>query len=210
MAILSKKEFATACGQTTNWLSVYIRRKKIELNAKEEVDTSVKINKDFLLKWGGKKVQAAPPSPVIKKPGRKAVLKVDDSPDSEELSEKSSDDQLTRAKKFRELKHKEIAIRLLELDEAKKRGELMPTDSVKSIFVTHARSSVTSFKDAGDLLLIKIVQKYQVSLEDQALFKTELINVTNRAVDASIRISFMELDKVIEEFSQTREVGEHS
>lgn len=214
MAILTKKEFATACGQTTNWLSVYIKRKKIELDG-DLIDTSKKLNTDFLVKWQSKSgKEPAPVAPKAadapKKSSSSRTQKADGNEELFDLSETSSDDALTRAKKFAEWQLKQVSIRLAELDEQKKRGELMPTDYVKSIFGTHSRSIVTSFKDAGELLLVKIVHKYQISLEDQALFKKELISVTNKAVDTSMRLSTIELDKLINEFSQTKEVGEHS
>lgn len=213
MALLSKKEFAQACKQTTNWLSVYVKRKKIEVDG-ELIDTTKKINAEFLAKWQAKAgvdgpavVQKAPEQE--KKPTSKGSSTSSSGGDMEDLSETSTDDALTRAKKFAEWQLKNVSIRLAELDEQKKRGELIPTDQVKSIFGTHSRSITTAFKDASDLLVVKISQKKQMSLDEIADIKKELISAINKAVDSAVRVSKMELAKVISEFSQTREVGEH-
>src|SRR5688572_1716741 len=48
MALLTKKEFATACGRQTKWLSNYIGRNKVVVSESGLIDDGNVVNSEFL------------------------------------------------------------------------------------------------------------------------------------------------------------------
>lgn len=113
----------------------------------------------------------------------------------EDLSELSSDDRLTRAKKFREIQNKEADIRLKELQEAKLRGELIPIDIVRDIIQFLGENQKRAYLDAGENLIMVISERLQAQEHDKAFMRAKLIEGTNRAINNSVNESQKKLDQ---------------
>jgi hypothetical protein len=211
---LTRKQFSEISGVNSDKLCVYIRRGKLVMSGKL-IDTSIKQNAEFLAKWQLKNdiKSKNPLALAVKIPTDQLELtepKDDSLNISDSLSESSSEDALTRANKYAQLKSKEIEIRLKLIDEEKKRGELVPTEHVKSIIGTQARAITTAFKDALELLIVRISAKKQLTLDETASVRGEMVEVLNGAIDAAVNESKKTLSKIIKEFSETKSVGEHA
>lgn len=102
------------------------------------------------------------------------------------LSETSSDERLKRAKTFREYENKKAATRLLELQEAKLRGELIATDQVKEMIQIFAESVKRAYADAGENMIIWISERLGAQEHDKAAMRAKLLTGINTAVDNSV------------------------
>ena len=103
-----------------------------------------------------------------------------------ELTEMSSEDRLKRAATFATLQNKKAATRLLNLQEAKLRNELIPTDIVKEMIQVLAESVKRSYADAGENMILWISERLSAQEHDKAAMRSKLLNSINKAVDDSV------------------------
>ena len=231
--IISLKEFAEKVGKPTNALSVYIKRSKIIVSGEkpnQTVDCSLPENLEFLQKWGKNitdfeiKTETPPPPGQIpiKTKAKKSVEKesngniekngqyvIESSEFRKLVTPQSSDNALSKAKKFYDGLHREQEYKLKVIDELKKRGELIPTDFVKQIIATHHRSTVIAYKDANEKFITRLVQKYKLTLDDAAAIRADSVSTINSAANTAVEVSKKDLKRIIREFSNQRGVGEH-
>jgi hypothetical protein len=86
----------------------------------------------------------------------------------------------------------------------------MPTDMVKIIFTQHTKSIVEEFKNAVDGILTKFSKRRDLDNAEVAEIRGELIKVINSATENAVKTSKKNIQNIISEYSETKEVGEHS
>lgn len=211
---ISFADFAAQIGKSTNWCSNYIRRNQLVVEGerpKQTVDLDNEINQAFYIKWKGKIDPNTPlPEPIQEqKPVNHQQPKPQTTSNGTTDTASASEFELNKLKKMREIESKEIEIRLKLLDEKKKMGELIPVDLVKNVVSTHSRSITTSFKDGLERMITVLTSKHKFTLEEVAELRSDMVKVINKGIDTAIDRSKKDLRKIINEFSQSREVGEH-
>lgn len=156
------------------------------------------INMDFYKKYAKKEDVPKPVKHIVVKENKKepptfikpVMIEKKMDPDKElnfgDLSEDSSDDRLTRAKKFREIQNKEAATRLLELQEAKIRGEMIPLSMVEDVVQIMAESNKRAYADAGENLIMLISERLGAQEHDKAFMRTKLLDTMNKAIDNGV------------------------
>lgn len=203
MAIYTRIEFAKKCGMPNNRLAIYISRGKVDLMDNGMVDMENHKNKSFYQKRISKTGVEVDDSEIIP---TEPVIIVDEPAKKRTVNVKSSGNEslfeLDLKKKRVDIELKEAEIRLKNIEEQKKLGELIPVDIVKTMMMTQAQSQVTSFKDAMDLFLVRISAKKKLTLEETAELKGGLIELINKAIDTSVENSKKTMRKIIDELSE--------
>lgn len=161
------------------------------------------INLDFYKKYTQGiepvKPKKQPPPPKIKEKPRPEIsvpVVIDRDSDSDEeevkdefgiLSAESSDDRLTRAKKFFEIQNKQADTRLKEITEAKLRGELMPVSDAKEMISIFAESTKRAYSDSGENVLMLVFEMCNVPENSRAMLREKFNTSINQAVKNSVR-----------------------
>jgi hypothetical protein len=216
MGLHTKKQFAEICGMKTKTLSIYIGRDKVVVGKKNLIDDSLPANKEFMLKYADQ--NQAKIDPAVKKSvavitkGKVSKAKVPDQVAGDEPVEDDESGLYTLEKRKKALDIEKITseISLLQLKEAKIRGEVVPTDLVKIVFTQHSKSISTAFFNAADNLFVHISKKANLNRNDQAELRSGLVALINKAVEESVGMSKKMLKNILEEYSQKRGVGERA
>jgi hypothetical protein len=211
MAYYTRKDFGSLFAINPGDLSNYIKRGKIVLSG-DLIDDSIQINKEFianrLLKLNRGKVETDDGVPNIQTPELGGSSPLITSPD--DLLAKEKYHELQKKKIIAEIAQKESATRLNQFKIDKQKGELMPTDMVKIIFTQHTKSIVEEFKNAVDGILTKFSKRRDLDNAEVAEIRGELIKVINSATENAVKTSKKNIQNIISEYSETKEVGEHS
>lgn len=222
MPIFSRREFAEQCGVTPTYITQYIKRGKIKLDSNGNIDSSLPMNKDFMLARASKPSKAktpkkelpdkkkpkAPPSPKekVKPPNsNQPAAGLDWTPDEIEAMGKY---QLEVQMKNLDLEKKEQEVEINKLKIQKLRGEVVPTDLVREVLKRHTKSLTTAFHQGADNFIMTITKISGMSREEMAGIRGELIEIVNKAVADAIDESKQEVDNIVNEYSQTRGRGE--
>lgn len=213
MALFSKNEFATKCGMTSGNLSVYISRGKVVLSG-DMIDDSLDKNVTFI----NRRV-AQGKSTLTEK-----IVTIS-APENKQLSKKHNPDQVefpfdnenkgSLSESERKLKNldtikREVEIEKMQFDLAKKRGEVIPSELIKPVFLQHNQSIITEFKNAADETIRTFSKKKELTIEEAAEMKGELISAINAAVKKAIEASVKSIDNIINEFAIKKGVGERN
>jgi hypothetical protein len=220
MALLTKKEFAGLCGQSTKWLASYLGRGKAVAGESGMLDTDNPLNKAFLEKHG--KVVATvenKPKPERVNLPPMPVGAVPDYPDEDYTGDDAGALSLFDGKipalhvSERKLKHldtvkraKEIA--RLELDIEKKRGEVVPVDPIEVLVFKYKQTILTQMKLCYEAFLNEISHKYTIAGDDMAQYRNYFITHLNSSVVAADDNFLKELDVTLNEFSVKKGIGE--
>lgn len=214
MSIVSKKDFAEMAKMPTNALAVYIKRGKIFVGENELINTSHEVNVAFLKKRLSKIGQSAP---VAKQPigdsnndataGAGSVRMNIPGVGMVDVPEYAESERLL--KHLQTLKV-EKEVKLLELREAKIRGEVVPSDIIGQIFLQHNHSILTKTKEFMDELLRKIAKLYDITSADMAKFKGEMVAQLNNAMSEAATLTASSVENVIKDYSNSRGVGERT
>jgi hypothetical protein len=186
MALYKKSEFAKKCGKEPAYISVNISREKIIVREDGMIDDSVFKNKLFLeeclAKAADKLLKADNPadesvlSENIPEGKAKRSANPADSVSSEHVAASIS---LDRQKKISEIEWKDAQTRKLKIEEAKLRGENIPTKIVYGIVGMLGKSFQSSYRDGAAVLLTEIAHKLKMSPEIEAEFKTRFVEIIN-------------------------------
>lgn len=209
MTLLTKKEFSEKCGIPTNALAVYVKRSKVELTG-ELVNDELEVNKAFYLKKLAK---------IDKEPETKlAILEQKSVFESERNDINESellvpDENQTFIESERQLKYldtvkraKEIELKDIEI--AKKRGELIPTDLIKSLIIQHSESIKVSLGDFIENFIVVISSKKQLTNVEVADIRSQLTSIRNKAIDDAINASKKNLKNIVKEYSDKKGIGQ--
>lgn len=205
MAVYSKKEFADKCGMPTKNLAVYVQRKQLVIKKDGTIDGNNDKNRVFLEKRLAKgKVKAAKASvPQVKT----------NAEEDEEFLEDAGIPSLTvstQRLKFLDAQKREIEIKKQEFDLAKKRGEVIPTELMKPVVLQHNQSIVVEFKNAVDEVIRIIAKRKALTVKEVAEIKGESIKAINDAMARATTVTVNNIEQVLADYKNKREVGEHS
>lgn len=210
MALLSKKEFAAACGIKTNTLSVQIMRGKV-ICENELIDSNNEKNKFFLEKQSSRKQE-----PVEKQEKTSIeIVKQSIIPDNTPLKDVESNEGQSYTESERQLKYLDTLkrrkeIEKLEIDIQKKRGEVVPSELIKPVFLQHNQSIITEFKNATDEVIRIFSKKKSLTINEVAEIKGELIQSINVAIGKATLASVKGVESIILNHSEKRGVGERN
>lgn len=210
MALLTKKEFAELIGQPTNYLSVYITRKKIVVGENDLIDTNNEKNNAFILKQGGKKANREIETPVIETVTAETVfekpkLKVKVNLTNQETQTETETEFLNIAaldKKKLELdvKKKEADLEAVLIKNAKAKGEVIPFELMKPLIAQNNQSLTTAFKNAADEILAAMAKKKNFSNTEVGELNGVLVQAINIAIQKATDQSIKTLDILINDY----------
>lgn len=243
MALVSKKDFASALNIAYGTIRSKFSRKQLCCNRKGLVDTEHPLNYTYLLEVNGgdqsvfddyhisgtnvkKKVVPTTKKEtkvtnkvekVVEVPISKVVPVVDKTPKLTAEERKVLQEQ----KKVRdslasfEIRKKEAEVTLVERNAElkqweleKKAGNTLPLDMIESVLGINFKAIFkTNFSLANNVAMV-IVQQLGGSKEDLHSIRKELENVFDKTVKDAEKKASVDIDKLIDEYSEVRSRGE--
>lgn len=212
MAFYKQSEFAKLTGKSPGYISQYISRGKI-IKSGKFIDSNVRENADFMLKWGAKdgdppvakpaeeKKKSAAPVITIAAPVR--TKQPPDISSEPPAADSGGQYQMDLNKKEADLEYKEAQTRILMLKEAQLRGEQIPTELVKDMISLLSKSIISSYKESADAILIDISHRTKMSSENTAALKGKLITAINTAHDKAISEAIKRVKTIEDELKVT-------
>lgn len=216
MALYTMKEFADLCGLSLANLSTYKSRNKIELTD-GKVDDQKDINASFLKHQLSKKGKLSTENTV----------KTTEIPDNTATSDQiltnkrnkstaasstetgnGSLHQLNIKKKALEIEKISEETELLKKKNEKMEGELIPTGIVTELLKLHFTSATNQFKNSIENILTEWTKRKDFTREELAELRGHLTGELNNSITKSVKESQRNLNKVLEEFSLRKGVGE--
>lgn len=209
MAIFSKKEFATACGIATNYLAVNIKRGKVILNDQGLIDTSNERNQAYYEK--NKVVGVELPAIVQQKqPVSNKELLEDDATSLIDLSKIPSYNTSEKVLKYLDTQKREKEVEKLTIEIQKKKGEVVPSELIKPVFLQHNQYILMEMKNADEEMLTMIEHKYDISSEDVAFIRSEWTKRRNTCITNAINASIKGISSIVNEFTEKKGVGQRN
>lgn len=212
MALYSKKEFADILDMSTKALSVYISRGNVIVKG-DKIDGDHPTNRLFQSK---RKVTAA-------KSGSKTANKTDLPEAFEVISAPTSDIitaerpkkgkkldpvDLDNQKTLLEIEKKQREIALADMKIERYNGTVVPSDLIKPVFLQHNQSMITEFKNAAEGIIRVLASKKQMSNDEKAEVRGQLVEQLNNAVDRATKASLKSVESIIKNFMEARTAGE--
>jgi hypothetical protein len=215
MALLSKKEFADQCGIPTNNLSVQISRGKVVLTDAGMIDTANDKNRAFWEKRLSKKStdseNAEQTASALAAVQKKAVPVINfTETNTEDNSPESIPAFVVSERKLKHLDTQKRAkeIEKLELEIEKKKGEVIPSELIKPVFLQHNQHILHAMKNADEEILTHISHKYSITAPDMAYMRGKSIEIRNAAMQKATDSSIKSIANIINEFAEKRSAGQ--
>ena len=218
MAMLSVSEMAALIGGKTsdNTIRVWKQRGKLVSAERGMFDTEHPINRMFITR---KRIEhGRSTEPEINHdtvPGKKTDWNdPEDVRDHKRraISYKSAkDDEIVEMSKRKEalaMQKLEEEIKLIKAKNDKLSGETIPTELVGSAFAQFGKSTVTSFLNAAEDMLLKFSAMKQLNRDEYAQLKGDIKKIVNASAAEAIRTSKAQIRNIVEEYSQRRGRGE--
>lgn len=122
----------------------------------------------------------------------------------------NEDDSFTTAENTLALRNKKTAleISILSIKEQKLLGEVVPVELIKTIFSQFAHEIVNQFRNGCEDLITNFAKLKDCSTDEIAQMRLNLNDVINESNNKAVSNTKDNLDKIIEEFSIKKEVGE--
>ncbi len=220
MALHTKQDFAKLADIRTNDISTYVKRRKIIVRDDGMIDDKESVNKTFLKTRQSLASKKSVIDHIKKFPAANSQTPNEENNDDEfpyfdgatkRGSDEKAPDQTAAALEklihFRAEKVERETIKL-DIDIAKKRGEIIPSEMVKPIFLQHNQFILTKFKNASDDLIRLIAKRKELTAEEVAEIKSEMVDVINHAIAEAIQMSVSSVDDIVNEFKVKRGAGE--
>lgn len=207
MAVYPQKEFAELVGMPTGRLTIYHNRGKIVISNKT-VDTSIDKNAAFLEKHRLKKEEKEV-QPDVKKEKASSSTNQNDAPLADPNPDQKYSESERQLKYLDTLKRK-MEIEKIEIENAKKRGEVIPSALLKPVILQHNQSIVTQFKIAVDDLIRIFGTVMGLNTNDIAEIRGKCYTAINEAVDKASENTVNSIKTIIIEYSNKRGVGERT
>lgn len=212
MALLTKKEFAGLCDIATKNLATYILRKKVVAREDGLIDTADEKNKAFLQKYAKAKTEAAPqitiPEPSKEEEGTIQVNLGDGGQLVLDLKNIPQYKDSERLLKYLDTLKRQREVEKLELENAKKKGEVIPSELIQPLFMQHNQSLITEYKNATDEIVRTIKKKKDLNANEEAEIKGQLVQIVNTAMEKATTMTIKGLDNIINDFKDKRGRGE--
>jgi len=195
MALLTKKEFTALCGIKTNRLSVEIERGKVILGDNDMVDPDNETNVAFRERVQSK--QAAKNEQI----SRSETYVEPGGDDEDGINPLTVSDK--RYKHFLAQKT-EKAVELADLEIAKKRGVVVPSELIKPLFSQHNQSIITEFKNLMDSALRVVGKECDLTVEQAARIKGDWIAGLNEAMDRAKKATAKGIANIVENYQEAK------
>lgn len=208
MAIFSKKEFATQCGISTSYLSVQIKRSKVVLNDEDKIDTSNERNALYLEKNKKANISLSV-DPVQKVQSTVKNVPTSDAP-KEDSGEIPSFNVSERLLKYLDTQKREKEVEKLSIEIQKKRGEVIPSELIKPVFLQHNQYILMEMKNADEEMLSLMLHKYDIKSEDVAFLRAEWTKRRNACITNAISASLKGVSSIVSEFTEKKGVGQRN
>lgn len=195
MAKYTVTEFAELCGKSRGYITTYIGRGVIVKTAKKGkvIDDQVQENIDFMLKCGITPEGYVPPVEPEPKPL---------SPIPSENSANSGQYELNLQKADADIALKNQRLVLMQLEEAKIRGQQIPTPFVRDLIAAFSSQIINTYKEMSDQFLIEVAHSTKISGKKSAELKGKMIDMINKAHDKAIDKAIGDLESVINDQKQ--------
>jgi predicted transcriptional regulator len=205
----SRADLCTLLGITQAYISVNIKRGKLILNDDGEIDDSKRENADFIKKRLGTVTNSETNEEVKEQINIPAAnIQRPDSRSANNNTQYSSKYDLETTKKSLEIEKLKVDTRIQELKEEKIRAEVIPIVIVKNIFIQHSQNTITEFKNAVDNVLTVIAKQKSLNGNEVAEIRGQLVQIINIAVDKAVNTSKKNINNIVKEFSNKKDVGE--
>ena len=201
MALLTKKEVADLCGLETKNLSVYITRGKVVVGENDLIDSTVDKNRAFIEKRKNKTVNIQIQTPTV------LESKIPQQPT--EKSEGQTYTESERQLKYLDTIKREKEIEKLEIEIQKKKGEVVPSELIKPVFLQHNQSILTEITNRTDEFVRIFSKKKSLTVNEVAEMRGELTSWINESMNKAILSSIKSVESIIEEHQLKKSVGEH-
>ena len=233
--LLTRRELADIMKIEPNNLGVYILRNKLILTDNlidvsnlqnwnfindllqkkiSQGRLSVSDLPDFLKVKPTEKVKKEPEPILQKEPDKKIVEVVEPKakPKKEKQPQKKEieDDSFSTAENTLALRNKKTAleISILSIKEQKLLGEVVPVELIKTIFSQFAHEIVNQFRNGSEDLITNFAKLKDCGTDEIAEMRLNLNDVINESNAKAVTNTKDNLDRIIEEFSIKKEVGE--
>lgn len=192
MAKLTREQFVKKYGLLAATLRKHISRGKV-VERNGFIDTEAEINKQYIANIYGK---------IETESGIDDVSDESDNDYQNDSTPKLKSIDKLRAEKLEE------EITKLRLANEKSRGELIPVDVVKPLFIQFSKSIMTSFQNEAESILTEISHKHKLNREDQSELRSRFTTIINQAVDEGVKDSKKNIKHLSNEYSESRGRGE--
>ena len=210
MGLHTRKQFADLIGMAFDKngranIAKWAKRQNIVMSG-DLIDDTLEVNRNWILRQQTK----SNPEPlenvpvfneVIIKQKRQAQYK---DPDSSALEGFALSEEL----KKHQIEKLKVDTRIQELKEEKIRGEVVPIDLIKQVFITHNQSILTANKDFIDSLLLDFQAETRLSSEQSAKLRGKIVQGLNTNVNRAVDATKRNMSSIIEQHSIKKEVGE--
>lgn len=204
MALYSKEDFAKACGVSSGYIAMYIKRGKIIVE-NEMINDKNRDNATFM-KQRLDKVRA-------KNLEGKAVINdlvPEEKGKSVPLDQNHADSyDLGLKKKAIDIEKAEAEVRLLVIKEEKMRGELIPVDIVKAVLAQYSQSIQTEMRNFIENFIVIIAKRKELSIAEVAEIRGESISAINESNTKAVYGAKKSISNTVKEYSASKGVGEH-
>lgn len=212
MSVLTKAQFAELLKWQTNKLSVYIKRGKIIL-VNDLINTETETNRLFLEKYMARDESQPSSETFTPPPPNSGGANSGEIKDPENLFSAlgiPTYNESLRVLKYRDSLKREKEIEKLELENAKKRGEVIPSELVKPVFLQHNQSIITEFKNTTEEFLRVIAKKYSITGNDVAEYTGLFTTCINTAIKNATALTSKSVTNIIRDHSEKRGRGERT
>lgn len=243
MALVSKKDFASALSVSYGTIRSKFSRKQLCCNRKGLVDTEHPLNYSYLLEVNGgdqsvfdsyhisgtNLKKKTSPASVLEKKVSEVYVKVDKVPITKEIPTIDRQPKLTAEErkviKDREetnkllasfeirkkeaevvLKEREGELKQWELE--KKAGNTLPLDMIENVITINYKAVFKSIQSQIKNVAMVMVQQLGGSKEDLNSILIELENILDNTVKDSKKKASVDIEKLIDEYSEVRSRGE--
>ena len=190
------------CSITTGNLSNYIKRNKVIVDKNGFIDTNNDLNRLFIQKNNTEKV-SMPVQTQSNNP-----TEPNEAIDTSNLSTLSIL-ELEKVKKAADIEKLLIETRISLLKEEKLMGSAMPVDMVKTIVANLSKAFIGEFKNGADDIIRMLVKTKAYDHNEVSEIRGKLSSIINESMKKSLSTAKKEMKSIVDNYTETRGVGEH-
>lgn len=211
MPLYSRSDFAKLCGKSRGYITQYVTRRKLIMSG-DFIDTGEQQNFDMMNKWLAQKAEKEESeAPDIQQPSKQSPNKSVSDPEppppprvpntTQRVDPDFTISALDRKKSEADLELKESKIRLSKLQEAKLRGDNIPTSMVRSVVSLLGQSFQGSYKNGAQKLLLDLAHEMKMTQEQEAKYKGKLTKLINESHANAIKEAKIGIKNIVDEVS---------
>jgi hypothetical protein len=136
---------------------------------------------------------------VAQHDGGQVVIELETIPDFKESE---------RLLKFLDTVKRKKETQKLDIEIAKKNGEVVPTDVILPVFTRHNTHLLTSFKNASEAILTEYSKIRDLNTEEIAHIRASIIAETNKAIMKATELTESDVKGIVDDYAAKKGVGE--